>query len=98
MDKQLPIKLPPGMRNTGTVYQAKGRWYTGNFVRFFQDTIQPIGGWSAFTITGITGTPSAMVGWYCNGSPVWVFGTTLGLVFLTGIGAVPGAGTDPRHP
>ena len=54
MDKLLPLKLPPGMRNTGTVYQSKDRWYTGNFARFFQDTIQPIGGWAAITTSGAT--------------------------------------------
>lgn len=54
MDKLFPIKLPPGMRNTGTPYQSAGRWYTGNFVRFFQDCIQPIGGWTARTLTGST--------------------------------------------
>ncbi len=49
------------MRNTGTVYQSKDRWYTGNFVRFFRDTIQPIGGWTKRTLTGATiiGVPNA---------------------------------------
>ena len=61
MDKLLPIKLPPGMRNTGTVYQAKGRWSTGNFVRFFQDTIQPIGGWAARTLTGNSTTAGSFI-------------------------------------
>lgn len=85
MDTLLPIKLPPGFRNTGTVYQAKGRWYTGNFVRFFQDTIQPIGGWAAQTLTGaaIVGVPRAMVSYLRQtgavATPVTVIGTTRGL-------------------
>ena len=58
MDKLIPLNLPAGMRNTGTVYQSKNRWYTGNFVRFFQDTIQPIGGWTARTPTIGTVTPT----------------------------------------
>ena len=63
MDKLVPINLPPGMRNTGTRYQSKNRWYTGNFVRFFQDTIQPIGGWTKVALSGatITGVPNAAV-------------------------------------
>lgn len=65
MDKLLPLKIPPGMRNNGTVYSSKGRWYSGNFVRFFQDTIQPIGGWLARTLTGATieGVPRGMHAW-----------------------------------
>lgn len=83
MDKLLPIKIPPGMRNTGTVYQSKGRWYTGNFVRFFNDTIQPIGGWAARTITGTapTGVPRAMVSYKITSGTVQVvvIGTTRGI-------------------
>lgn len=64
-DSLLPLKIPPGFRNTGTVYQSKNRWYSGNFVRFFQDTIQPIGGWSARSLTGATieGVPRGMIAW-----------------------------------
>lgn len=75
------------MRNNGTVYQAKGRWHTGNFVRFFNDTIQPIGGWSARTLTGatISGVPRAMVSYRLNtGSQVVVIGTTRGLYAIVG--------------
>ena len=54
MDNLIPLELPPGMRNNGTTYQSKGRWYTGNFVRFFNGTIQPIGGWAARSLTGAT--------------------------------------------
>ena len=61
MDTLLPIKLPPGMRNTGTAYQSKGRWYTGNLVRFFQDTIQPIGGWTAQANVGATVSAGSFV-------------------------------------
>lgn len=91
MDKLIPLKLPPGMRNNGTVYQSKDRWYTGNFVRFFQDTIQPIGGWSAWTTTGatITGTPNAAIVWTPDKvgtaqAPVLAIGTTAGLYVVVG--------------
>lgn len=82
MDTLLPLKIPPGMRQTGTVYQSKGRWFTGNFVRFFQDTIQPIGGWSAQSLTGatITGVPRAIVSYQLTDfNNVVVLGTTSGL-------------------
>ncbi|MDA1189407.1 MAG: hypothetical protein O2854_07005 [Chloroflexi bacterium] len=82
-DTLLPLKIPPGMRQTGTVYQSKGRWFTGNFVRFFQDTIQPIGGWVARSITSTapTGVPRAMVTYKITGGAthVTVIGTTRGI-------------------
>ena len=90
MDKLLPLKLPPGMRNTGTVYQSKDRWYSGNFVRFFQDTIQPIGGWSSWTTSGasMNGVPRAMITYLRQSgsanAPVTVIGTTTKLFALVG--------------
>lgn len=75
------------MRRTGTTYQAKGRWFTGNFVRFFQDTIQPIGGWTARSWTGatISGVPRAMVSYRLNSDvQVLVIGTTRGLYAVSG--------------
>ena len=86
-DNLLPLKLPPGMRNTGTVYQSKDRWYTGNFVRFFNGTIQPIGGWAARSLSGatISGVPRAMVTYRLNsGVQIIVIGTTRGLYAISG--------------
>jgi hypothetical protein len=81
-EKLLPLKLPPGLRATGTTYQAKDRWNAANFVRFFQDTIQPIGGWAKRTLTGsaITGTVSAAHSWTDSAGLVWIaIGTTTGV-------------------
>src|SRR5512146_1690930 len=47
-----PITPPPGLWRNGTKYQAKGRWYAANLIRFFSGTIQPIGGWQAATLDG----------------------------------------------
>lgn len=85
LDTLVPLDFPPGMRNTGTVYQSKNRWYTGNLVRFFGGTIQPIGGWAARTLTGdtITGAPRAMVTYRLNdGTQILVVATVSGLYAL----------------
>lgn len=91
MDKLLPLKIPAGMRNNGTTYQSKDRWYTGNLVRFFQDTIQPIGGWTAWTTTGatISGVPTAALCWVPDKvgtaqAPILAIGTTAGLYVVVG--------------
>jgi hypothetical protein len=41
----VPIKIPPGMYNNGTAYEAAGRWNDGNLVRWENTRIKPIGGW-----------------------------------------------------
>ena len=43
--KLFPVKLPPGMFRNGTEYMTKGRWFDGNLVRWFEQALQPIGGW-----------------------------------------------------
>lgn len=82
----IPLKLRPGFLAVGTVYESKNRWYDGNFVRFFQGCIRPIGGWvdTLMRISGspVTGIARAMYAW------TWDIG---GLVsFATGTSGVSG--------
>lgn len=43
--KRLPLNLPPGLFQAGTIMQAEGRWYDGHLVRFFEKTVRSVGGW-----------------------------------------------------
>lgn len=63
-----PVEIPPGIVRAGTEYQSRGRWYDGSNVRFFNGTIQPIGGWQAVETSGetITGRPCGLFGWRSN--------------------------------
>lgn len=81
-----PLKLPPGIVNNGTTYQSKGRWFLGNLVRFFQGTVQPIGGWVQRTTSGqtIQGEPNAAFSWLTNdGTAYLAIGTTTNLYVMT---------------
>ena len=42
----VPLKIPPGVFRNGTQYQAKGRWYAANLVRWTEGAMQAIGGWT----------------------------------------------------
>lgn len=42
-----PLRLPPGIVRPGTRYDARGRWYDANLVRWHEGAMQPIGGWAA---------------------------------------------------
>jgi hypothetical protein len=75
----VPLDLPPGVRNNGTRYQSKGRWYLSHLVRFNQGRIMPVGGWTQRALTGapIVGTPNAAISWQTNdGLSVIAVGTT----------------------
>lgn len=41
----LPLAFPPGVYRNGTELQSKGRYYDSNLIRFYENTIRPIGGW-----------------------------------------------------
>ncbi len=86
IDDFLPLGIDrPGFFANGTTYQAKGRWRGGNFIRFHEGTIQPIGGWAQQSRTGaaIIGTPIAALCWqFEDGTPYVALGTTQGLYII----------------
>ena len=70
-EKALPLRIPPGVYRNGTRYQAKGRWYNANGVRWVEGILSPIGGWRnvknvAGTNLQVTGKPRAAYGWRDN--------------------------------
>jgi hypothetical protein len=42
----IPVKIPPGFFRNGTEYEASGRWYDGNLVRWLNGRLRPWGGWT----------------------------------------------------
>lgn len=64
----LKIELPPGVSRQGTLYQTQGRWYDSNFVRWYQGSMAPIGGWAKRYTGATTGIPRAMHVWRSNDS------------------------------
>jgi hypothetical protein len=75
------LDLPPGFYHNGTVYQAKGRWYTGNMVRFVNNTVQAIGDWEEVVLTGdaLDGVCDQMITWNTTASKWAAFGCRSGL-------------------
>lgn len=61
----LPIDLPPGLVGDGTTYQAKGRWRDGTLIRWFDNTLAPIGGWTTRDGT-VEGAPRCIISWQDN--------------------------------
>lgn len=49
----IPLKIPPGFFRNQTAYEAKGRWRTGNLVRFSEGRLRPIGGWTRLSNTQV---------------------------------------------
>lgn len=39
------LEFPPGVDRNGTKYEARGRWFDAQLVRWVEGTLQPVGGW-----------------------------------------------------
>jgi hypothetical protein len=68
----LPIKLPPGVYRNGTEYQAAGRWYDANLVRWYENTLRPIGGWRKRASAQMSGACRGMLTWRDNSANRWI--------------------------
>jgi hypothetical protein len=68
----IPLKLPPGVYKNGTEYQAAGRWNNANLVRWYENTLRPIGGWRKRANSQMSGMCRGLLTWRDNGSNRWI--------------------------
>lgn len=58
-ERLVPVRLPAGVYKNGTRYQAKGRWYDANCVRWYEGIMGPVGGWTRVTLTVLGWAPTS---------------------------------------
>lgn len=84
-DNFLPLKPPPGAWRNGTRYEAKGRWYDVNLVRWLNGRLRPIGGWQRFVTSPIGRAVRGAAAWRANNQFRWLaVGTGNGLYVHNG--------------
>jgi hypothetical protein len=85
----IPLKIPPGVYRNGTEYQAMGRWYDSNLVRWFENTLRPIGGWRKKSTSAMTGMCRGIIAWRDNSANRWAgMGTQSKLYAMNALGTV----------
>jgi len=85
----IPLKIPPGVYRNGTEYQAMGRWYDSNLVRWFENTLRPIGGWRVKSTSAMTGICRGIITWRDNSAARWAaMGTQSKLYAMNALGVV----------
>ena len=62
----VPLQIPPGVFRNGTEYEAKGRWFDTNLVRWREGLLEPIGGWLRFDDTQLDGKARGLLAWRAN--------------------------------
>jgi hypothetical protein len=68
----IPLKLPPGVFRNGTEYQAAGRWYDANLVRWYEGTLRPINGWRKRATGQMSGLCRGFLTWRDNDGDRWI--------------------------
>lgn len=68
----MPLQIPPGVYRNGTELQSAGRWYDANLVRFYENTMRPMGGWRKRTSAAISGVARGLITWKDNSANPWI--------------------------
>ena len=76
------LDIPPGMYRNGTEYQSQGRWYDGRYIRFFERTIRPVGGWESALPETVDGPGRGMVAWRRNNGSTYAGIGTLNSLYV----------------
>src|SRR5437899_1838687 len=80
MPQFFTLAPPPGVYRRGVEYQAKGRWWDANLVRWRGEQLGPIGGWRARSPNAAPGKARALLPWRDNANNRWIgIGTHGGL-------------------
>jgi len=80
----IPLKIPPGVYRNGTEYQSAGRWFDANLVRWYENTLRPIGGWRKKSETAMTGKCRGLLTWKTNAGERYIaMGTSTKLYVMS---------------
>jgi hypothetical protein len=83
-DQFTPLKPPPGAWRNGTRFEAKGRWYDVNLVRWREGQLQPVGGWQRVTSSPMSAPARGGLAWRTDANTRWLaLGTAYGLAIHT---------------
>lgn len=72
MDRYLPLKPAPGAWRNGSRYEATGRWYDVNLVRWTNGRLAPVGGWQRFSVAPTPAPARGLHGWRANNHGRWL--------------------------
>lgn len=88
MAKLVKVDFPPGLSRRGTLYETQGRWYDANLVRWFEGSMEPIGGWQQRTTSAMSGMARAMITWRANDNQRWIAVGTHSNLYAMRAGAI----------
>ncbi|BAQ90674.1 protein of unknown function [uncultured Mediterranean phage uvMED] len=86
----VPLNFPPGVWKNGSEYEAKGRYFDANLVRWKNGRLRPIGGWRLINTSTLTGKGRSMIAWRTStGNRYIAIGTSSKLYVYAGASSTP---------
>lgn len=68
----IPLNIQPGVYRNGTEYQSRGRWRDASLVRWYENTMRPVGGWRKRVSGQFTGKCRGLLAWRTNANARWI--------------------------
>ena len=62
----MALRIPPGVHKNGTDYQQSGVWNDSNLIRWYEGSLQPVGGWRKRTSSAMTGACRKIISYRDN--------------------------------
>lgn len=85
----IDLRIPPGAFRNGTAYESKGRWYATNLVRWQDESLRPIGGWTLWGTASFSGIARGAYAWTDDSGNRWfAFGTAANLYVANSAAAI----------
>ena len=94
----VPLQFKPGVWKNGTLYQAQGRWYDADLMRWSVGALGPVGGWRPWGeatyparadvgAAGDTGPPRTALSWMDNSNNRWLAAGSASKLYVYNSGA-----------
>jgi len=87
----IALKIPPGIARNGTDFEQSGRWRDANLIRWHNQSLRPVGGWTSRNTSGdtISGKARGMLAWIDNSNGTrTAIGTNSNLYYVSESGIV----------
>lgn len=79
----IELNFPPGMKYNGTDMQSEGRWRDGNLVRWTDDALGPVGGWTTRMSAAYAAAPRGMLAWEDSSTNRWIGAGTYNKLYVS---------------
>lgn len=84
------LDIPPGITKENTKFAVGKRWFGGNFVRWVDGLLVPVGGWLTYqTLASVTQPIRAMFSWVDNSVQAWLAAGAADRCTVIKAGSVP---------